>query len=340
MLWLYKDVPYCRKGKGKKSTVNTSMLKKWKDIQKLLFSKVGIKADDHALDVARVMRSSGTTNAKPGRTPAMVEIIEYNPDALYTLEELYTSLSGMAREDYYDAQAKAKKPKINKLQKGKTRKKSNYNLGKTNLDRVHDLEKLVEIRKDGFCEGCGYREMYLFVYAYFVQIVTRNIAKTLDRVRVLNDQFTDPLSDDELTTAVINTVEQGVKDRDIIILKGPWAGKHKGYNYKTETLIEKFGITPEEQKQLKTLCNSNIKNERHNAVNKANRRNENGLTNREQQKINNVYVAHCYHEQGKTVSEIADLMGVNKASISRYLDLDKPETSMVIAFTDKKIVVA
>ena len=29
--------------------------------------------------------------------------------------------------------------------------------------------------------------------------------------------------------------------------------KHKGYNYKTKTLIQMFEITPEEQEQLRTL---------------------------------------------------------------------------------------
>lgn len=336
-LFLYKDAPICRKN----GVLNTTMIKKWKLIQKALSDRIAedspFKVDERALDVARVMRSTGTTNIKPGLDPVPVEIIEYNPDALYTMDELLSFFTGMTRQEYFDAQAKAKAPK--KTNKSQNRK-SNYNLYKTNHNRVTDLEKLVKIRKNGFFDGCRYRELYLFVYAYHVQILTQNMTETLDRVRELNSLFTDPLPDKELTTAVTNTVEQAVKSREIVILTGPYAGKRMGYNYKTETLIDMLEITPEEQQQLKTLCNAEVKYDRNKDLKRANRRNSNGMTDKQQQKLNDTYAAHCYFEQGKTVTEIADIIGVNKATISRFLKLDKPEARLITASDIKKTVVA
>ena len=329
-LWLYKDVAYCRKGKGKDSTVNQAMLLKWRNIQKLLFEKTGLIADYHALDVARVMRPDGSINAKPNMSPVKTEIYEYNSDCLYTLEELYTALTGMTRQDYFAAQAAAKKPKRKKTQNRQTAPKSN-NPGyvNTNIARVEDLEKLVELRPKGFCEGCGYRELYLFVYAYHIQILTKDINKTLQKVRDMNAKFTDPLPDKELETAVINTVEQGVKDRNIIILTGPWAGKRKGYNYKTKTLIQMFEITPEEQEQLRTLCSKDIKYKRNLDSKNAKIRNNNGLTAKEQKKIDNIYIVHTYANQGLKQIEIADITGLSKGTVCKYLKENCPDINIV-----------
>ena len=330
-LWLYDNSHICRK----KGMVNKSMLTKWEIVQQHILDRINqysqFPADKNSMDVSRVMRCSSSINHKPGKHAEEVKIVEHNDDR-YTLETLCTYFTGLTQEQYYQAQNKQQNKKINKISKNKSR--SNYNLNKTNQNRVSDLEKLVKIRDRGFTDSCGYRELYLFVYAYHTQILTHDITKTLDRLFAINNLFTNPLTDKELETNVINSIEQAVKKRDVYNLVGPYAGKRGGYNYKTSTLIELFNITSEEQQQLSTLCETSIKKNRHNEVKKANRR-VNGVTKREQNKINNINSVHFYYEQGKSITEIAEIMKINKSNVSRYLKLIKPPVNPVTA-SDKK----
>ena len=98
-----------------------------------------------------------------------------------------------------------------------------------------------------------------------------------------------------------------------------------GYWYKNKTLIEKLNITEEEQKELKTIISEKEKYRRcateKNAKNKkrqkAKRRNEEGLTSKQQElKELKVKVLEL-RNLGLSMQQIADNLGINKTKVVR-----------------------
>ena len=72
-----------------------------------------------------------------------------------------------------------------------------------------------------------------------------------------------------------------------------------GYWYKNETLIDRLGITKSEQKHMKTIIGIDEKYDRNNERRRNKRRNEEGLTKREEDKIQNLV-----NEYNKKVEEL------------------------------------
>ncbi|MGL5245347.1 MAG: helix-turn-helix transcriptional regulator, partial [Sarcina sp.] len=107
----------------------------------------------------------------------------------------------------------------------------------------------------------------------------------------LNNNFTEPLSESEIK-AILRCVpkaidkfidyEQGLRLDEVKRVSKCMRDKG-GYWYKNETLIERLGITPEEEKYLKTIISEQEKNRRNAEYKRVKRRNENGLTKKQQE---------------------------------------------------------
>ncbi|HHY0167981.1 TPA: hypothetical protein ACVT8E_003650, partial [Clostridioides difficile] len=89
------------------------------------------------------------------------------------------------------------------------------------------------------------------------------------------------------------------------------------YWYKNETLIERLGITSKEQKHMKTIIGTDEKYDRNNERRRANRRNENGLTKKQQelQELKEQIVE--LRKQGLSMQNIADKLNINKTKVVR-----------------------
>lgn len=86
----------------------------------------------------------------------------------------------------------------------------------------------------------------------------------------------------------------------------------EGYWYKNDTLIDRLEITREEKKKLKTIIGTEEKYQRKNT-----KRNENGLTQREQQKQDRENQIKELIKQGFNMNQVAKELGVNRSTISR-----------------------
>ena len=96
-----------------------------------------------------------------------------------------------------------------------------------------------------------------------------------------------------------------------------------GYWYKNETLIDLFQISREEEKKLKlrTIISTEEKYDRKNEKRREDRRNENGLTSREQSKEDLINQIKELKSQGLKQVDIADKLGISKGTVSKYLKL-------------------
>ncbi|MBY6815382.1 DNA-binding response regulator, partial [Clostridium botulinum] len=159
--------------------------------------------------------------------------------------------------------------------------------------RLRDIVTLQKIR-EGYCrneEGSlaksGQREFMCFLYRYWSCCYEANKEKALENTLDFNKGFKVTLDYKEVERAT-KSAEKAYETW----LKDSPSGTYKrgGYNYKNETLIEKLNLIDEEMIKLETIISKKeIKrrnNERTKESQKVKRRNKEGLTKRQQDKLN------------------------------------------------------
>ncbi|MGL5085151.1 MAG: DNA-binding response regulator, partial [Clostridium sp.] len=82
-------------------------------------------------------------------------------------------------------------------------------------------------------------------------------------------------------------------------------------------------ISHEEQRELSTIISDNIKVERKNNKERASRRNDKGLTKREEQKEELIKNVYKLYEKGYKQIEICEELGVSKGRISQIIKSKK-----------------
>lgn len=303
LYWRIENAPY--------GALNT-----WQQLEDYLYYNLKhLGADLRAIDGARILRLPGSINSK---NKAICEVIYIDNKITYSMYDL--------REQYLNYKGKSKQLEFIQVKKNKSKVINNafFNSYSLHMDRAVDLITLVKIRKYNVT---GYRNMIIHCYAYWRGLIVREEEQLYKEIHDLNNSFTEPLKENEIK-AVCKTI---LKKVDLFITyenelragikpKLPKGTKDKpGYWYKNETLIERLDITEEEQGQLKTIISKEEKYNRKNAKRRDARRNEKGLTLREQQKQELINKVKELKLQGLSNIEIAKILGKNKSTIGRLL---------------------
>ena len=261
----------------------------WYAVQRYLFNvlkKFG--ADANALDPTRVLRIVGTMNSKSGTCVEVLDAYDYE----YSLKEI--------QEEYL--------PEINQKKRSKGRPKkmvslfTEYSLYHA---RVIDITKVCELR-DYDVEG--HRETILFLYRYFSACFTEDAEEALRRALELNSMFKKPLPENE----VIQDTKSATR-----------AYKNKLYKYTNTKLIEVLDITLEEQQHLLTIISGKEKYRRcadeKKAKQKAKRRNENGLTKKQQELQDLKIKIEELKQQGLSNRKIATEFNISEGKVRSVL---------------------
>ena len=237
-------------------------LPKWQLVERYLYEKLkDLGADNRALDATRVLRVTGTVNSKNNELVKVIDTYDYQ----YTLNEIIENYIPEIIED-----RKEKQKPLGERKKGRKKKfVSLFNLYNLYYTRFKDIKKLVEIRN---YEMTGYREVTLFLVRYFLNIYHGDDDLVMEEVIEINNSFTEPLEKDEVFKAT---------------LSGATRATENVYKYSNDKLIKILDITPLEQKEMATIIGKSEKYYRNNKNRRDNRRNENGLTQRESSKLNN-----------------------------------------------------
>lgn len=237
-------------------------LPKWQLIERYLYEKLkNLGADNKALDATRVLRVVGSTNSKNNELVKVIDTYDYQ----YTLDEIIENYIPEVIEDRKEKQ----KPKGVRKKGRKKKFVSLFTLYNLYYTRFKDIKKLVEIRN---YEMTGYREITLFLIRYFLNIYHGDDDLVMEEVLEINNSFTEPLEIEEVFKAT---------------LSGATRATENVYKYSNDKLIKLLNITPSEQREMATIISKSEKYYRNNKNRREQRRNKEGLTKREADKLNN-----------------------------------------------------
>lgn len=269
-------------------------LPKWKVVEEYLYSKLKKYGADHkALDATRVLRVEGSINSKVNSIVKVIDTYDYQ----YTLDEIIEHYIPEIQEHKEELQ----KPKGVK-KKGRRKKiVSLYTLASLYYARYEDIIKLVEIRNYNMT---GYREITLFLIRYFLSVYYTNDKNALEEIIEINNKFTEPLSEKEVMEATLSAAVGANENK---------------YKYSNDKLIKLLDITPLEQKEMDTIISKSEKYYRNNRERRIKRRNEVGLTKREQDKQNKLEKIKELKRKKYTNNEIAEIMNMSEKQIKRYM---------------------
>lgn len=309
LLWLYDELTIARKGKS----INLKMVDKYSKVQRALCKELkDLGADRSALDLSRVMRCDKTINYKKEKSqkPKQVKVVrEYG---------VTWSLSSVADEVLGEYIKPSEEEKERVREERAKNRKTNWNVAKTNYNRCRDLKNLLELRN--YSIEKGKRQMFLFLYAYHALCKNKgDEVKTLDEVIELNSMMEYPIPTKRVKSETIKGAKRGFECRNNIHQSGY---KRGGYNYKTQTIIDLLDITKEEQELLRTIQTDDLKKEKKLQREKEGRRNTNGLTPKQQEKINSAYLAQRHKDQGMTNKEIGQALEISLSTVKRLLKVE------------------
>lgn len=278
-------------------------------------------ADTKCHDLTRINKMVGTVNFKTGIN---TEIINFNKVLTTSLKRrtLGHTYNNFVKKGYItETSIKAEKVKTLKLTKeAKTIKREKSKTGKLrefknfairtnnevkiinpfvlNLDRLSDLEKLLEIRNNKLGEQ-HLRNIFLHLYSVYFNKIT-------DKETVINT-----IGD------INNRFDESIENIDY--LRNQISKDDFDYHYKNESIIKLLEITDEEMISLKTIISDKERLRRNKEQKKAKRRNEAGLTSREQQKVDKLNAIKGLLVKGYKQVEIAGILGLDKKLISKYV---------------------
>ena len=300
LYWRIKNAPY--------GALNT-----WQELQDFFYIKLKeLGADRKATDAARVLRLPSSINSRNGEKCRVLWQDNEEEYSMYDLREQYLKFK------HNKTISKAKKSNskiINNLF---------FNSYSLHMARAEDLETLVQLRK-GNMENC--RNMALHCYAYWKGIYIRDNDELRSTVEAFNTSFKLPLKQAEVN-AVLRCIPKAI-DKFLEYEQGIRTGLKKrvtkgmrdkgGYWYKNETLIERLEITADEQRHLKTIIGTRVKYDRKNEKRNKARRNENGLTNKQQEIADLKKEILKLREEGLSLRVIAKQLNKSVGSIQNIL---------------------
>ncbi|EQK40106.1 putative dNA primase small subunit [[Clostridium] bifermentans ATCC 638] len=303
LYWRIKNAPY--------GALNT-----WQELQDYIYYNLKhLGADRQATDSARVLRLPGTINSKNQVNCKVLYIDDDLEYSMYDLREQYLNY----RPKSYQLQMQDTKVVENKVVSNRF-----FNSYSLHMQRANDLQTLCRLRH---FDMKGYRNMAIHCYAYWKGIYVRDQYELEKEVIELNNAFKEPLKETEVK-AVLRCIPKAI-EKFIAYEQGLRSGEKKrvskgmrdkeGYWYKNTTLIERLGITANEQKHMKTIIGTDEKYERNNERRRAERRNKSGLTKKQQELADFKLQVSRLKEQGLSNRAVAKELNCSEYKIRSLL---------------------
>lgn len=264
-------------------------------------------ADPKATDISRVNRLPYSINQKTMQKGSIINFsaVKKTSPPRYTLSFLADQVLPYAYDEVIEYKKVQKD--VKKATTTSTKPKNLFNPYTLSFARCEDLEMLLEIRD---YDIDGYRNTFLFLYSLFLIDKLVNFDNSLLEVTSINNKLLSPLSQSELERTFQSAYKNYLEKQ--IDLK-------RGYKFTNDHIIILLSIQENEIKKMKTIISKSEKLSRLKAAQKAKRRNEEGLTSRQQKSKDNETRIKALREEGLTILLIADTLHMSKRQVQRYL---------------------
>lgn len=317
------------------------------DLKEHSLSEASVVAIEHEpeidilKDAARVHRVPDTINLKSN---VVAKLLYQNEDHVYTLNELNKNYEAFSDDNLVTIEEK----KTQKKNKSKDKKKktksepserdvdlSGIDMGdKQTIDpnflkiientikpRLFDLETLIRVRNEAGIDF-GYRNNLIAIYIPTLVGCGYKNDYVVKEAHRINSLFNKPLKQAEVN----DWLNSCLKKKEIVDADGKKGVSRVYYRFYTNTIIEKLQITPEEQEEMKVLCDEKLKKKRNREKNKdkqnANRREVYAQKTADKRKVKeerNKRI-HELSADGLSARQIAKQLGVNASTVSRVLN--------------------
>lgn len=312
-------------------------LAKWKTVQQIILNSLApiseqtsCNVDFKCIDPARVLRVEGTWNTKSKSPCRLIE----KTNLTYTLDDILECFYGVNLDDLKPFNSNPNKDTGNDKktltgaknalnERGEWKdlkvKRTNgivsvFNAYSLLTCRAADLRKLLELR-GGDMEGM--RDDFLTMYAWTIISKKDDLEKLERELHGINSLFKNPLKDKEVSYKAQYIFNKFNKE----VIKGADTSQFTEFDrywYRNTTIINRLDITMEEQRHMLTIISKEEKNERDKARKKKARRNENGLTKREQDKADNIAKVQECKARGLSQSATKEETGLSLGSVRKY----------------------
>lgn len=279
---------------------------------------------DALKDPSRVMRVPDTANVKYENSIVNTKEV-YKSNRVYTLEDLhmYKVFEEMPTCTPYNVLNEPESKVIKEIKRKAIECQTKgvnyelrYYLETVIAKRIEDLETLIQIRnRNGITDG--YRNELVFIYAVTLCNLGYSKQDAKEELKALNKLFKKRLSMNEIKNCLNSCYDEKVrelKDKTKIL-------ERVYYRFKTKNIVEKLGITEEEQKELTILISVKEKNRRNwekngNKYNSKRRKEyeQATLLKRESKEKRNKEIK-ALKQQGYTNKQLMGMYGLSKRTI-------------------------
>lgn len=275
------------------------LLDLWEKIENHLFNTIkelersikNISVDSRVKDPTRLLRLPGTINSKNNSKCYSMLKNEGNIYNIFDLKKAYIKVN---------KQYKKNKSKITYL--------PTKNLYTLNMSRIEDFKHIVSLRNGDIK---GYRNTLIMLYSYHYRLVNEVTVEELIKVtKEFNKSFKEPYKAKELIS-VCRSVNRTVKHFQ--------EDNNKGYKFTNKYIINALDLEEQEQEKLLTIISTRVKYDRKNKKRNEARRNEEGLTSRQQSKKDRINSILELKQQGYNQSKIAEKLGITRQAVSKLL---------------------
>ncbi|MFR4825592.1 MAG: hypothetical protein ACLUBI_12560 [Clostridium sp.] len=275
------------------------LLDLWEKIENYLFNIIkelersikNISVDSRVKDPTRLLRLPGSINSKSNSKCYSMLKNNGNIYNIFDLKKAYIKVN---------KQYKNNKSKITYL--------PTKNLYTLNMSRIEDFKHIVSLRNGDIK---GYRNTLIMLYSYHYRLVNEITVEELIKVtNEFNKSFKEPYKAKELIS-VCRSVNRTVKHFQ--------EDNNKGYKFTNKYIINALDLEEQEQRELLTIISTRVKYDRNNKKRNEARRNEEGLTSRQQGKKDRINSILELKQQGYNQSKIAEKLGITRQAVSKLL---------------------
>lgn len=303
-VWLHTPVP-------------RPALPRWSACQKVLYTALKpLGADRSAMDAARVFRLVGTVNGRAGQpVTALTSVGE-----IWDFENLAYELLPLTRPELSDIRVQRALRQPDRPLHAKNLPRKDFTTATLWEARLSDLQRLRELRWWGELPP-GHRDLWLFLAITAMSWLTDS-PKILYREAWALAREVSTWPEGQMRSqmqAIFKRAQQAAQGKTIT-----WRGREidPRYHFRNETIIEWLEITPEEQREMRTLLGVDELKRRDREQHTQSRRAQGTLPREEYlaQSKERRQRAQGLRQAGKSYREIARELGCSVSEAHRLLN--------------------